>query len=67
MRYLLLATLLFLAPTSASAHPDHSAVAPVGLLHYLSDPFHLSVAVVGILVLVSVASWLRRLRVASSC
>ncbi len=67
MRCLLLALVLFLVPTAMSAHPDHSAGTPVGLLHYLSDPFHLSMAAAGVLLLASVVvGGLRRHRSASS-
>ena len=60
MRCLLLALVLFLVPTAMSAHPDHSAGTPAGLLHYLSDPFHLSMAVAGGLLLASVVVGRRR-------
>ena len=66
MRYLLLATMLILVPTAVSAHPDHLAGAPVGLLHHLSDPFHISMAAAGVLFLASIVGGLWRHRSASS-
>ena len=54
VRYPFLAIVLFLAPSVTSGHPDHSAGAAVGLLHYLADPFHLLVTAAGVLVLASV-------------
>ncbi len=64
MRYSLLAIALFFMPSAMSAHPDHSTGASVGLLHYLADPFHLSMAAAGVLVLVAVLGGLRRNRMA---
>ena len=33
-----------LAPGIATAHPDHASSGAFGLVHYLSDPFHLALA-----------------------
>ena len=62
MRHLLPAIALLLVPTAMSAHPDHSAGAPVRLLHFLTDPFHLSIVAAGAFVLASVFLVLRRHR-----
>ncbi len=53
-----------LATTPASAHPDHSAGGTAGLVHYVTDPFHIATALLtiaaGVLVL---AVWrARRMR-----
>ena len=62
MRHLLLAVALALVPTAMSAHPDHSAGAAVDALHYLTDPFHLSIVAAGVLILASAFRVLRRHR-----
>jgi hypothetical protein len=37
-----LAIAVLLAPGVAAAHPDHGSSAGLGIVHLLTDPFHLS-------------------------
>jgi hypothetical protein len=62
MRGFAIAIGALLAPIAAAAHPDHASGGDLGLVHYLTDPFHLwTVAFLG---LGSVLAWvaLRRAR-----
>ena len=58
----LITTLVALAPSAALAHPDHFSSGSHGLLHVLTDPFHLAMAAGAILAAVFVA---RRVRAES--
>jgi hypothetical protein len=63
MRRFAISIVAALAPIPASAHPDHSAGGAVGLVHYLTDPFHVaaSLVTIGAVVLV-LGTWRARRR-----
>jgi len=39
-------TLVTILPSLAIAHPDHLSGEPTGLVHLLTDPFHLGVTLI---------------------
>ena len=50
-----------LVPALAHAHPDHAGSAAVGVVHYLSDPFHLATyAICATAAVVLGAAWQRK-------
>ena len=50
-----------LIPGAAAAHPEHASGADFGLLHFLTDPFHVALTAAAVLVLLAVRwSFLRR-------
>lgn len=50
-----------LLPGAAAAHPDHASGGEFGLVHYLTDPFHVGLTVAAVLLfLVARRSMLRR-------
>lgn len=54
-RFAIPAAALFVT-TAANAHPDHVGLPAVGLAHYLTDPFHVATAVLGIATALSIAA-----------
>jgi hypothetical protein len=49
MREFAIAVGALLAPTTAAAHPDHVPGGDFGLVHHLTDPFHLwTAALIGL-------------------
>lgn len=46
-----------LFPSVAAAHPEHAAGGSFGLVHYLSDPFHVALTGAAILLMVGVWQW----------
>lgn len=44
----------FLVPGVAAAHPDHLSGGDYGLVHFVTDPFHLGVTAVAALLFVAV-------------
>lgn len=55
------AGLVALIPGIAAAHPEHASAENFGLVHYLTDPFHIGLAAVAVLLAVVVRrSMLRR-------
>jgi len=59
MTRLAIPALLSLFPALAAAHPDHLGSEPTGLVHLLTDPFHLGVTLIAGVPLIWLA---RRLR-----
>ncbi len=43
-----------LLPVTVAAHPDHAAGGDFGILHSLTDPFHVGLAAVSVLVFLAV-------------
>lgn len=49
-----------LVPSVAAAHPEHSSSVAFGFVHYLTDPFHLAITGVAILLFVAASRFLGR-------
>lgn len=60
MTRLAIPALLSLFPALAAAHPDHLGSEPTGLVHLLTDPFHLGVTLIVGIPLVWLVARLRR-------
>jgi hypothetical protein len=43
-----------LVPGVAAAHPDHASEGSFGLVHYLTDPFHVGLTVAAVLLFFAV-------------
>lgn len=59
MRSLAISTLSILTATAASAHPDHMGTPAVGVSHYVTDPFHIGLGILGFAAAVSLMSVFR--------
>ena len=64
-RIVTLATLCALLPGVAAAHPDHASGGDFGLLHFVSDPFHVGLSAAALLLFVAARRSLQRWRAAS--
>ena len=51
-----------LLPAVAAAHPDHASGGDFGLLHFVSDPFHVGLAAAAALTALALGRALRRRR-----
>lgn len=56
---------LALLPSLAAAHPGHLTGGDVGILHFVTDPFHLVVSGAGVLLIVALRRGLRARRTAA--
>jgi len=56
---------MVLIPGVAAAHPDHFSGGGYGIVHFLTDPFHVALSAAAILVLLAVRRSLLRTRVPS--
>ena len=52
-------------PGVAQAHPQHGAGDSLGLVHFISDPFHLGLTLVAVLSAVALRTFVLRRRAAS--
>jgi hypothetical protein len=53
-----------LLPSVAAAHPEHGSGEALGVLHYLTDPFHVGLTAVALLGLAAICSLTLRRRLA---
>lgn len=59
MRTLIVSNIAILSATAASAHPDHTGAPAVGIAHYVTDPFHVALLLLGFVAAASLLSVLR--------
>lgn len=49
-----------LMPGIAAAHPEHFSGGDFGIVHYLTDPFHVGLTCVGVLFFIAASRLVRR-------
>jgi hypothetical protein len=59
MRSLVISGLAVLTATAASAHPDHVGGPALDAVHYITDPFHITIGILSVAAVLSLVAVFR--------